>query len=69
MNRTLSPMNWMGVFSSCATPAASWPIDSSFCAWASCASRSRRSVVSAPSSRMPAGWPRPARIVASVIPR
>ena len=35
MNRTLSPTNWIGVFISCAMPAASWPIDSSFCAWAS----------------------------------
>ena len=33
--RTLSPMNWVGVLISCAMPADSWPMDSSFWAWAS----------------------------------
>ena len=36
----------MGVLISWATPAARWPMDSSFCACASCASSTRRSLVS-----------------------
>ena len=35
--RMLSPTYWMGVLISCATPAARWPIPSSFCARRSCA--------------------------------
>ena len=49
MSRSLWP--WMMVrmlLKSWATPAASWPMESSFCEWRSCVSRFNRSVMSAP---------------------
>ena len=39
---------------SCAMPPASWPIASIFCAWRSCSSSARRSVMSRAISEMPA---------------
>jgi hypothetical protein len=51
----LSQTNWIGVFISCATPAASTPMDSSFWACASCTWSTRCCVTSAPSSSTPPG--------------
>ena len=46
-------MTASGVFTSCATPAASSPIDDSFSACVSCASSSMRSVMSSTSTIRP----------------
>ena len=53
----LSPMYCVGVFISCAMPAASWPTDSSFCACSSCSRKERRSVMSSNIPSKPAKAP------------
>src|SRR5262245_15557061 len=62
-------MYWMGVLISCPIPAASSPMDSSFCAWASWLCMSLRSVIFAPKRRMPISSPQALCISVREIPR